>query len=334
MSSLEYLDGKGTVKNFTLVPWKTLNQWLSALNGNPHIAKDNAKGVNRGKVLEELESRRLGKGMFLNLLKSGCGCDWRDYENDQGLTHLEELLVYQPKDWRKQAREYRFRYQFDLSRKSHCSLKSHVGPMNGNTADVDGLKSQVRTSQSTGCRTITFQGKIIFMEEPIHLVMLHPELNRAARYEPLNFLLSHEVGDPLPGLTKDMTESERVEFLQELSPLDYFIQYQKYVDHYDTNKLLAAGKRYKCPRLCLINELDYSNIVGQRMAKQMIRRAVLSFVINRLPKNSFCSSRSQPLTLIFAGPSGNGKVSMLMIGYFCCMIQVVLLFVLFVLDCI
>jgi hypothetical protein len=206
--------------------------------------------------------------------------------------------------------------------------------MNGNTADVDGLKSQVRTSQSTGCRTITFQGKNIFMEEPIHLVMLHPELNRAARYEPLNFLLSHEVGDPLPGLTKDMTESERVEFLQELSPLDYFIQYQKYVDHYNTNKLLAAGKRYKCPRLCLINELDYSNIVGQRMAKQMIRRAVLSFVINRFPKNSFCSSRSQPLSLIFAGPSGNGKVSMLMIGYFCCMIQVVLLFVLFVLDCI
>ena len=58
MSTLEYLDGEGTVTNFTLVPWKVLHEWLSELNGNPHHVGSLAKGVNRGKILEELEARR------------------------------------------------------------------------------------------------------------------------------------------------------------------------------------------------------------------------------------------------------------------------------------
>jgi hypothetical protein len=51
-------------------------------------------------------------------VKRGLGEDWRKYENDQGFTHLEELIIYQPADWRKQAREYMYVYRFDLSRES------------------------------------------------------------------------------------------------------------------------------------------------------------------------------------------------------------------------
>jgi hypothetical protein len=36
MSTLEYLDPHGTV-NFSLVSWKTLNVWLSSLNGVPNL---------------------------------------------------------------------------------------------------------------------------------------------------------------------------------------------------------------------------------------------------------------------------------------------------------
>jgi len=84
MSTLEYLDGEGTVTNFTLVPWKTLHLWLSELNGNPHYFGSLAKGVNRGKVLEELEARRNGKdsvvlggAMRAMGMSRGFGLDWR-----------------------------------------------------------------------------------------------------------------------------------------------------------------------------------------------------------------------------------------------------------------
>lgn len=102
MSTLEYLDEEGTVTNFTLVPWIKLHNWLSELNGSPHYTEI-PTGVNRGKVLEELEARRKGKdSTFGGVMKivgkdRGYGRDWRDYENKEGLTHLEELLVYQPK---------------------------------------------------------------------------------------------------------------------------------------------------------------------------------------------------------------------------------------------
>ena len=58
MSTLEYLDDQGSVRNFGWVPWKTLHSWLSSLNGHPNAGSSISEGVNRGKVLEELESRR------------------------------------------------------------------------------------------------------------------------------------------------------------------------------------------------------------------------------------------------------------------------------------
>lgn len=109
-STLRYLDEEGAI-NFWNVPWKKLNRWLSALNGNLHVSED-LENVNRGSVIEELEQRRKGNSRSLKergigvFVDRGIGHDWREYENENGFTHLEELLIYQPPDWRKQAREY------------------------------------------------------------------------------------------------------------------------------------------------------------------------------------------------------------------------------------
>lgn len=185
MSTLEYLDDGGSIKSFGLVPWKCLHDWLSTLNGNTAAARDSLpKGVNRGKILEELEARRTGTetplvGGFLKIanMDRGYGKDWREYESPigLGLTHLEELLVYQPKDWRKQAREYLFRFQCNLSRESHNqeSRFIQVELSNGNIVPI-------------------------LMKSPILMVLFHPGMARTSRYEPLNFLLAYGVVNPLP----------------------------------------------------------------------------------------------------------------------------------------
>jgi hypothetical protein len=109
-----------------------LNDWLSELNGNPHIADSLRIGVTRGKVIAELEVRRNKTGSVLDqTLKAvgrdrGYGQDWREHENDQGYTHFEELLVYQPLDWRKQAREYIYRFDWDLARHSSNEEKRKI----------------------------------------------------------------------------------------------------------------------------------------------------------------------------------------------------------------
>ncbi|KAL3919975.1 MAG: hypothetical protein SGARI_007063, partial [Bacillariaceae sp.] len=39
-------------------------------------------------------------------LALGYGLDWKEYRNPQGYTHFEELLFYQPRNWKMHAREY------------------------------------------------------------------------------------------------------------------------------------------------------------------------------------------------------------------------------------
>jgi len=292
MSTLEYLDGGGSVTNFTLVPWNTIHDWLSELNGHPASHGCLVKGVNRGKVLEELEARRkgrdsavLGNALRLVGLDRGYGRDWREYENSSGYTHLEELLIYQPKDWRKQAREYLFRFSCDLGRASEMEEERTVVVCLGT--------SIVR----------------IFLKTPVLAVLFHPDMKRTSRYEPLNFLLSYGVSDPLPVAIKDMTETQKTLLMAEVSPLDYFMQFEAFVSSYRTDLLRKMGKERPCPRICLIKELDYSNIIGQRLAKQIIRQAMVKYISNRSHKTEFCSIR-QPLSMIFAGPSGNGKTEL------------------------
>jgi DNA polymerase III delta prime subunit len=293
MSTLEYLDDDGTVTNFTYVPWTVIHTWLSELNGNPHVTKGLAKGVNRGKVLEELEARRKGseKSMVGGALRfvgrdRGYGRDWREQENPQGYTHLEELLIYQPKDWRKQAREYLFSFKCELG----------------------------RTSQNEQGRTILKQVGLenlsIFLKNPILVVLFHPEIERTSRYEPLNFLLAYGACDPMPALKADMDDGQRCALQEEISPLDYFLEFQNYVVGYKLDGLRKIGKDNDCRRLCLIKELDYSDIIGQRLAKQRIRQAMVKHVWNRGPKGHQICSNRQPLSMIFAGPSGNGKTEL------------------------
>jgi hypothetical protein len=206
MSTLEYLDEKGSVKGFHLVPWTTLHTWLSVLNGNTSISTTLPQGVNRGKVIEELEARRReqNRSLFDGALRvihidRGLGKDWRDYENPQGFTHLEELLIYQPVEWRKQAREYLFRYNVDLTRESPRELEEETD-RRSIVALVNG--KEIR----------------IVMKSPILVVLFHTDIKRTDRYEPLNFLLAYGVSNPLPALFRDMSGADQQALMEDLSP--------------------------------------------------------------------------------------------------------------------
>ena len=129
------MDENGSVESFDQVPWIDLHAWLSELNGNPNVSECLVGGVNSGKVIEELEARRTADNESLiefdvpelrgiRQLLYGHGQDWRDYENPQGYTHFEELLIYQPRDWRKQAREYVLEFECDVSRESRSRAGS------------------------------------------------------------------------------------------------------------------------------------------------------------------------------------------------------------------
>jgi len=60
-----------------------------------------------------------------------------------------------------------------------------------------------------------------------------------------------------------------------------------------------------------MKELDFSLVVGQRAAKHGIREGVVTHFWNRSStKDEMCSNFNQPLSMIFAGPSGNGKTEL------------------------
>lgn len=169
--------------------WKVLHDWLSELNGNIHVVGALRDGVNRGKVIEELQvrlraktslvSRQVSRGFKLTGRDLGYGQDWKEYLNEQGYTHFEELLIYQPKDWRKQAREYFYRHNWDLDRKSDNS-------------ELRVVEKRLTTNDGSE-HTVS-----ITMNSPILVVFFHPEMKQTSRYEPLNFLLAHGVRAPLP----------------------------------------------------------------------------------------------------------------------------------------
>jgi DNA polymerase III delta prime subunit len=313
MSTLEYLDSAGTV-NFRLVHWEALNEWLSSLNGNTHIKAVLPNGVNRGKVVQELEDRhKKKKGAFVEPVVTfvaggsrGHGNSWTEYENKLGYTHLEELLIYQPTDWRKQAREYILRYNWDIVRHSASTDKRRVDLKleDGNDDEFD----------------VSIQ-----LPSPVHVVLFHPEMSRTSRYEALFFVLSWGAKSPLDDVKNDITvrwnneqatDDDSIDvngifasLLADLSPLDYFFRFQESVDLYRIDKLKEIAIKSKLPRLLLMREFDFSNIVGQRMAKDIIRQEVITYIRSRDDAGPFATKR-QPLSMIFAGPSGNGKTEL------------------------
>jgi energy-coupling factor transporter ATP-binding protein EcfA2 len=293
--TLDYLDPDGTV-NYSYVPWDTLNSWLTSLNGFPHSEIELLSGVNRGKVIDELESRRskssgvVAFGARMVGRNLGYGADWREYENDHGYTHLEELLVYQPAEWRKQAREYMFVYKFDLERVSHSETRL--------------------VTVSFGSAVVPETTLPVRLSSPVLVVVFHLDMQRSRRYEPLNFLLAYGVKNPLPQLLDTIgNDGHQKDFLEDVSPLDYFFHFQEAVQTYKLDLLQSIGTESKFPRLGLIKELDFSDIVGQRLAKQIIREEVVQHVWNRGPNDGMLKAQ-QPLSMIFAGPSGNGKTEL------------------------
>jgi hypothetical protein len=103
-------------------------------------------------------------------------------------------------------------------------------------------------------------------------------MDRVVRYEPLDFLLSYVVVDPLPGLIQELQleEEEKESFLQQLSPLDYFFHFQNEARVYLTDILEMIGNGSTFPRLKFMNELDFSKIIGQRLAKSIIREQIVT----------------------------------------------------------
>jgi hypothetical protein len=150
----------------------------------------------------------------------------------------------------------------------------------------------------------------ILLASPVLAVLFHPEMARTSRYEPLNLLLAYGVQDPLPDLLLklNLEGPAKESMMKELSPLDYFFDFQKNCQTYSFDKLRDIGLSSSFLRLCLLKELDFSDIIGQRLAKQMVRKEIVGHIWSRsINKEELCSKR-QPLSMIFAGPSGNGKV--------------------------
>lgn len=294
---LDRLDGTVEYEN---VPWQELNFWLSELNGNVHVNNTLCKGVSREKTIEELDSRMGHKDRGPTDFVFGYGFDWRKYENRQGYTHLEELLIYQPKGWKTQAREYLYRFGWDLEQRSLASYMYGLRFIEKRYTSEDGEEDVVSFSMNT----------------PALVVLFHPEMNRTSRYEALNFLLAYGVKNTLAGVFQNVDDGSyaRVKqlILKEISPLDYFIEFQLRVQSYSLDMLREVGKQSAFPRLPLIKELDFStSVMGQRLAKHVVRQQVVKYILKRKSEGGY-GSNSQPLSLIFAGPSGNGKTELAM----------------------
>ena len=148
----------------------------------------------------------------------------------------------------------------------------------------------------------------IILDSPVLVVLFHPEIDCSQRYEPLNFLLAYGVRNPIPSL-KETLKGHLDEVTKELSPLDYFFEFQDHILTYKLETLRECGKRAGFPRLWLLKEFDFSNIIGQRLAKEMIRSAVFHHICNQSQKEELCANR-KPLSMIFAGPSGVGKTEL------------------------
>lgn len=240
-------------------------------------------------VFKSVEGKALIRGLEDYKEEMGYGSDWKTYQNDNGYTHLEELLIHQPLKWRQQAREYLLRYQVDLN----------------------SMTSPTKSKRKQPFRLDSGRVVSVPMQTPISVVLFHPDLRRRQRYEPLNFLLAYGVENPLPGLFDELgaTEEDRATIKKVLSPMDYFLEYQQAVETYKLDMLRTIGKNAMFPRICLINELDFGSIVGQRIAKRIIRQEVVRFIWDRCTEGGK-STNKQPLSMIFAGPSGNGKTEM------------------------
>lgn len=104
----------------------------------------------------------------------------------------------------------------------------------------------------------------------------------------MNFLLAYGVNNPLPKLLRDLniTQADKDALLADLSPLDYFVDFQASVESYKLDMLRSIAKKTIFPRLPLIAEIDFCDIIGQRTAKQIIREELVRHIWDRVPDPS------------------------------------------------
>ncbi|KAL3918135.1 MAG: hypothetical protein SGILL_004378, partial [Bacillariaceae sp.] len=273
-------------------------------------------------------------------LALGYGLDWKEYRNPQGYTHFEELLIYQPRNWKMHAREYMLRYGGNIDSDATKAetpthdaatgvpiakggalafVRNHLVRVSSD-GNVDLKESRPRPFQHHRVANITLDGykeKIaVRMKTPISVVLFHPEIQRCDRYGPLNFLLSYGAKNPLGSILQEVRSSARDEdpdglsdqFLLELSPLDYLFDFRQRLQTYGLVDLRKLGAQAKFPRLCYIKELAFGEIIGQRAAKQLVSAELVRFISSRIILKN--SSQKQPLSMIFAGPSGVGKTEL------------------------
>ena len=256
----------------------------------------------------------------------GSSKDWREYKNTVGLDHFEELLVHQPTEWRVQAREYLYRYKFDIkSRRINKDRPCH---------ELDllhlmklGLGSASYETPHVDQDETTDLNVKISMDYPILVAMFHEDIAKTMRYEPIMFLLSYDASDPIPEVASNILSQEIIAkrllgkksfsmFGQEdlktllqkglykyITPLDYFLDVQKHICPYNFDRLQALGRKVSFPRLPLLKELNFCKIIGQRIPKFMITKEVVLLIQNHTNDDMLCPS-IQPLSFVFAGPSG------------------------------
>lgn len=296
--------------------FKTLNEWLSILNGAAFcpLSEDLPKEIDCQQLILELEARRQRK-----YSKE----DWRTYENKDGYTHFEELLLHQPDGWKEQAREYLLMYKVDVARQSspyrpHPEMKAERKSWND-----------------------------LFLSTPLTLVLFHPDIPVLGRNEGLSLLFAH--GAQFTGVSQwreewrmvdnpsyyddDYSGSEDSQDLwiydririkhyslhpwkepdantpvHDLSPLRYLWDLQKSVTLYNKNALVKRGLDFGVHRLPHLNELFFSSsVVGQQLAKARIIKLILCHFGRRYRDKCTFEESSGPLFLSFVGPNDTGK---------------------------
>jgi hypothetical protein len=262
-----------------MVPFETnslslLNKRLSQLNGCPHVVDCDLKAIPYEEVTRALENY-------------GRGQDWRTYKNDLGYTHLEELLMYQPLNWKMRVRGYILQYNFDLNQEHKTKDRAHAFTLIVNYDKVH---------------------YVVQMTSPILVVLFHPALTRTMRYDALRLLVSYGAESPLADLmaqTETMATGSGQALIKTLFLLDYLFAMKESLRSRIGDRYTHALKRYRLNKTYFVDEIKCCEILGQRMAKEIIRRKLSQHLVYAGHEEPL-----RPLILLFTGPSGTGKTEM------------------------
>jgi len=113
------------------------------------------------------------------------------------MDHFEELLVFQPPSWRVQAREYYFKYGFDInaSRYSEGKIARPCISLN--------LKGEAHNDDDNQIEEDSYHIIEVTMTTPIAVILFHPSIPKSKRYEPLIFLLAYDVKSHIKSMKKE-----------------------------------------------------------------------------------------------------------------------------------